>query len=322
MSAPATPWMRRLPRRPAAAPEAHLTRRIDLVNRARAGTPPAAPAGPSRIDLVHPARTGAPSPLPAPAPAPAPTSRIDLVNRARTTPPAPAPTSRIDLVNRARTGTPAAGPGSAPSRSAAPAGAVPSSGLTSLAPSVSGTREPAPPPPTRGAALLLQPPPGVTGIVTLDPEDPVVRLDALQSGIGALTVRGAERVAWEDMGERSGVVELTGPSTGDDVPRHGNRSLLRPLDGEVVVTLRHVRRLRRLLVDAPADSAVGLAPWCDGVVRAADPEARLRISVVVVEGRLEIRAEYGLPEPWREALTAMGWSPLASVPRSTPDVWA
>lgn len=200
---------------------------------------------------------------------------------------------------------------------------VPAAGLTRLESSVAADPTPLAP---RGAALILVPPPGVTGTVTLDPAEPVVRMDALQSGVGGLVIRGADRVAWEDTAERSGVLEpgaptSVGSSTGDDVPQHGNRSLLRPLDGTVVVTLRHVRALRRLLIDAPANTVVTLTPYCAGVVRAADPAARLRLSVVVVEGRLEIRAEYGLPDPWREALTAMGWSPLASIPRATPDLW-
>ena len=173
----------------------------------------------------------------------------------------------------------------------------------------------------RGPALLLVPPPGVTSAATLDADDPVVRLDALQSGIGALLIRGAEQVAWEDREERAGVVRSDGGVTGDDVPRHGNRSLLRPFEGDVLVTLRHVRALRRLLVDAPADTVVSLLPYCTGTVRAAQPSARLRVSVVVVDGRLEVRLEEGLDDEWRAAAAAMGWSPLALIPRA-PDTWA
>jgi hypothetical protein len=149
----------------------------------------------------------------------------------------------------------------------------------------------------------------------------VVRLDPLQSGVGALRITGAERVAWEDVDEHSGVVPVAGPALGDDMPMLGNRSLLRPLDGDVVVTLRHVRTLRRLLVDAPANSVLALVPYATGTVRVADPAHRVRVSVVVVDGRLEIRAEYGLPERWGEALAAMGWSDLATIPRAAPDVW-
>ena len=241
MSAPATPWMRRLPRRPDDVPKDG-----------------------SHLDLVHPPRTH---------------------------------------------------PGAAPAAPAAPP-PVTLTVLASPAPPAAVT-----PPPTRGAALMLVPPRGVTGVVTLDPDDPVARMDALQSGIGALVVRGAERVAWEDVEERTGVIGPGDSSTGDDMPLHGNRSLVRPLDGDVVVTLRHVRRLRRLLIDVPANTATMLLPYRSGSIRAADASTRLRLSVVVVDGRLEARAEYGLPDQWGAALQAMGWSPLASIPRATPDAW-
>lgn len=240
MSAPATPWMRRLPHRP------------DDV-----------PTGESHLDLVHPPRSHPAAALAAPAPAPATLTVLA----------SPAPPTAVT------------------------------------------------PPPARGAALLLVPPRGVTGVVTLDPDDPVARMDALQSGIGALVVRGAERVAWEDVQERTGVIGPGDSSTGDDMPLRGNRSLVRPLGGDVIVTLRHVRRLRRLLIDAPANTATMLLPYRSGSIRAADASNRLRLSVVVVDGRLEARVEYGLPDQWGAALQAMGWSPLASIPRATPDAW-
>ena len=161
----------------------------------------------------------------------------------------------------------------------------------------------------------------MTGVVTLDPEEPVARMDALQSGIGGLLIRGAAAVAWEDVDERCGVIGPGDASTGDDMPHYGNRSLVRPFDGDVLVTLRHVRRLRRLLIDAPANTVTMLLPYCAGSIRAADPAHRLRLSVVLVDGRLEVRVEYGLPDLWDAALTAMGWSPLASIPRPTPDTW-
>lgn len=193
--------------------------------------------------------------------------------------------------------------------------------LTVLSPPATQPASVTAPPPSRGAALQLIPPRGVTGVVTLDPEEPVARMDALQSGIGGLLIRGAEVVAWEDVDERCGVIGPGDSSTGDDMPQHGNRSLVRPFDGDVLITLRHVRRLRRLLIDAPANTVTMLLPYCAGSVRAADPAHRLRLSVVVVDGRLEARVEYGLPDEWRAALTAMGWSPLASIPRATPEAW-
>lgn len=193
-----------------------------------------------------------------------------------------------------------------------PRAEVREAGLTRLSPSAP-PRWPAPA--TRAPALTLIPPRGVVGAVTLDADDPVVRLDAVQSGIGPLEIRGADRVAWEDVEDRGGVLATAGASTGDDVPAPGNRPVVAELDGAVVVNLRHVRTVRRLLVDAAADTAVIVTAAMGGTVRAADPDQRVRISVVVVDGRLELRAEYGLPDDWRAALTAMGWSPLASISR-------
>lgn len=167
----------------------------------------------------------------------------------------------------------------------------------------------------RAPALMLIPPPGVGRTATLDEDDPVVRLDAIQSGVGVLEIRGAERVAWEHVQDLAGVVGVTGALTGDDVPTPGNRPLVGMQDGLVLVTLRHVRSLRRLLIDAAPDTAVIVTAAIGGTIRAADPAERIRISVVVVDGRLELRTEYGLPEDWRTTLGAMGWSPLASIPR-------
>src|SRR5205823_1609853 len=132
---------------------------------------------------------------------------------------APAPAPHINFVHPPRPSTPPV----------APTGG----GLTRLAPSPSAPTL-TPPARTRGAALTLVPPPGVEGTVTLTREEPVVRMNALQSGVGSLTIRGAQRVAWEDMKEGGGVLEPSGASIGDDMPRYGNRSLLRPLDGVVV----------------------------------------------------------------------------------------
>lgn len=167
----------------------------------------------------------------------------------------------------------------------------------------------------RAQTLTLVPPPGVSGTATLDEDDPVLRFDAIQSGVGVLEIRGAERVAWEHVQDLAGVVAVTEPSTGDDVPTPGNRVIVGVQDDLVLVTLRHVRSLRRLLVDAAPDTAVTVTAVIGGTIRAADPAQRVRISVVVVDGRLELRTEYGLPDDWRTALAAMGWSPLASIPR-------
>ncbi len=105
------------------------------------------------------------------------------------------------------------------------------------------TPRPAQPEPTS----FLFPAPSARTLRELTPSTPLVRLNSRQSAVGSLRVAGAGAIAWEGSDRVTGARTLDGHVAGTHIMTAGNRPLLDYVDGDAVVTLRHIHQLRRAL---------------------------------------------------------------------------
>lgn len=111
--------------------------------------------------------------------------------------------------------------------------------------------------------------------------------------MGTLVITGATSIAWESVTGVTGAATRGGETLGSVVSTGGNRPLLEFDDGAVLVTLRHVRELRRALVIGREADALGLR-LADGEtlsVPTGVPERLSILQILVVDGMLELRAE-------------------------------
>ncbi|MBD8659751.1 hypothetical protein IFT72_06050 [Frigoribacterium sp. CFBP 8754] len=229
---------------------------------------------PTRTDLVFLRRRVKPQvavpDVPAtPAPAPAPVSAPVSVAR-----PAPAPEARVGDPGRASSGLSLGGP-----RSSTPPAASSASGATG------------PTRPARPARPAPFPAPDVTDVRELSRDHPVVRLSPRRSAIGTLVVTGGVHAVWESTELVDGAAFSTGQRMGDVVTTSGNRPLVAFDGDEVLVTLRHVRELRRALVVAGDGAWLQVELHGDRrlSVDPAEPGERVALAVLVVDGLLELR---------------------------------
>ena len=160
-------------------------------------------------------------------------------------------------------------PGHEPAPVTSAVAAAPSRNLLSLTPD-------APKP-------VLPAKPGVTGRAELTTSSPVVRLNRRQSAIGSLTIDGTTLVAWETTDRATGV--LTGPGSEPAMPVFANRPVVEFHEGQLVVGLRHIHRLRRV-VAAVTDQVV--VTIHDGATITCTGGALL---LSVIDGCLELRRE-------------------------------
>jgi len=140
----------------------------------------------------------------------------------------------------------------------------------------------------------LFPAPDFGSVRELGEANPVVRLNARQSAIGSLLVTGVRSVAWEDQQLTAGAHHVEGHKAGTAVLTPGNRPLAGVQDGAGIVSLRHMRLLRRaLFVAAETPLTVGVFDGAAAAV-AARNHAGLRsvLYVVRVGALLELRAEF------------------------------
>lgn len=150
------------------------------------------------------------------------------------------------------------------------------------------------PRPAPAASERLFPAPDFGSVRELGEANPVVRLNARQSAIGSLLVAGVRSVAWEDQQLTTGAHHTDGHKAGTAVLTPGNRPLAGVQDGAGIVSLRHVRLVRRLLfVAGETPLTVGVFDGAAATV-AARNDAGLRsvLYVVRVGAVLELRAEF------------------------------
>jgi hypothetical protein len=140
----------------------------------------------------------------------------------------------------------------------------------------------------------LFPAPAFGSLRQLDEANPVVRLNARQSAIGTLVVAGARSVAWEDKDFVTGAHHSGGHRAGTPVRTPGNRPLAGFEGSSGLVSLRHVRLLRRaLFIAGDAPLTIGVF---DGAAAAAAPRndsgSRTVLLVSRIGAVLEVRAEF------------------------------
>ena len=150
------------------------------------------------------------------------------------------------------------------------------------------------PRPAPAVSERLFPAPDFGSVRELGEANPVVRLNARQSAIGSLLVTGVRSVAWEDQQLTTGAHHVDGHKAGTAVLTPGNRPLAGVQDGAGIVSLRHVRLLRRVLfVAGETPLTVGVF---DGVAAALAARNHAGLRSVLYLGRvgavLELRAEF------------------------------
>jgi hypothetical protein len=160
---------------------------------------------------------------------------------------------------------------------------------------------------TIAAAERLFPAPAFGSVRQLDEANPVLRLNARQSAIGSLLVVGARSVTWEDTHLTTGARHTEGHVAGTPVSTPGNRPLADMQDSSGIVSLRHVRLLRRaLFIAGEAPLTIGVF---DGAAAAVAPRNEDGLRTVLYVSRigtvLELRAEYVPADAADPAIWAM-----------------
>ncbi|MGN5734083.1 MULTISPECIES: hypothetical protein [Arthrobacter] len=246
--------------------------------RAAAAPAPASTPSPS-LSLRSPA-AAAPAPVSAPSPS--------LTLRQPATAPAPTPA------------TPTAAQGGAPRPSGLVlGGAAPDSSTSPRAKKLAAQREKAKRE-DHEVALLFEAP-GIRDIFELNLADRVLRLSALESSVGTLLVGGSTAVAWEDARHVTGGQSVDGHKAGTAVMTSGNRELVGYHGRDALVSLRHVRELRRAIFINRSSSAMGVRLYSGESV--ALPPAADGTQMVLLLHRignvLELRAE-PIPHDWSD----------------------
>ena len=135
--------------------------------------------------------------------------------------------------------------------------------------------------------------PRLDAVRELGLRDPVVRLTPLQSGIGSLIVTATRSAGWESSSRVAGTVDAAGDHAGSSVTTSGNRDLVTYVDADVIVTLRHVRELRRALFLGRAGEPIGIELF-DGTtlaVSAGGHDESLALHLIRIDSLVELRAE-------------------------------
>ena len=250
---------------------------------------------PTRTDVGYLRRRVRPAAEPAPA-AQAPASRPEprapeLAARPASTglslgpaaTPASAPASAPSSAGLSLGGPSAAGPTRASAAAPAPSG-------LSLGPTASAPRPASPAVP---AGALPFPAPSIDEVRELGDDEPVLRLNPRESAIGSLIVTGASSAVWEDADRVTGAATSDGATTGSPVTTPGNRPLVGFDDSDVLVSLRHVGRLRRALFIARGPEPLGVQIFDGSTVTVApgDEKRMFVLSLLRIGSRVELRAE-------------------------------
>lgn len=194
-----------------------------------------------------------------------------------------------------------------------------------------GERLAAPPPPAssslslgraaeRGPKVATAPVRRVDGRAILSADSPTVTLDRRQSAIGSLAIDlfggagGALSCAWELVDGEAGLVSAALDVRGS--PEFGRRPIVQLRKEQLVVGLRHVRRLRRLLLlasglDGSRPTRLVAALHDEGTVESphtAIAAVVAALAIYQVDGELVVRREnFGFPST-EAAAAAYGFS--------------
>ena len=135
--------------------------------------------------------------------------------------------------------------------------------------------------------------PTIDDVRELGTAEPVLRLNARESAIGSLIVSGADVAVWEDSDRVTGSATAAGDTAGTPVETSGNRPLVGFDEADALVSLRHVRRLRRALFIARGPHTLGVQIFDGSTVTVApgDGSRTFVLSLLTVSNLIELRAE-------------------------------
>lgn len=305
MSVPTTPrpditWLRRRIRpgqAPAAAAPAAAQQGTSLsLGRTPAPESTAPPAAPASLSLgrtpaaapatLEPARPAASAAAPAPQGASLSLGRTPASAPVPPVPPAPASQA-----------PPSAAAGAQRSAGLVLGGAAPASPLSGRARKLAQLREKSQR--EDHEVSLLFPAPGIADVYELNLTDRLLRLSPMQSSVGSLVVSGSTAVAWESVRRVTGGQTVDGHKAGTAVMTAGNRPLVGYHGRDALITLRHVRSLRRAIFINRSSSAMGVRLF-SGQTVALPPAAdgtQMVLLVHRVGNVLELRAE-PVPHSW------------------------
>ncbi len=146
---------------------------------------------------------------------------------------------------------------------------------------------------------LLFPAPGIADIYELNLVERVLRLSPLESAVGTLLVTGSTATAWESVRLVAGGRTVDGHQVGTPIMTPGNRDLVGYQGRDALITLRHVRLLRRAIFMNRSSQAMGVKLVSGETV--ALPPAADGAQIVLLAHRignvLELRAE-PVPLDW------------------------
>ncbi|POH59418.1 hypothetical protein [Arthrobacter glacialis] len=146
---------------------------------------------------------------------------------------------------------------------------------------------------------LLFPAPGIAELYELNLAQRVLRLSALESAVGTMVVSGCSAVAWESVRRVTGGATADGHKAGTPVMTAGNRELVGYHGKDALISLRHVRELRRAIFINRSSAAMGVRLLSGESI--AVPPATNGTQIVLLVHRignvLELRAE-PVPHDW------------------------
>jgi hypothetical protein len=151
------------------------------------------------------------------------------------------------------------------------------------------------------------PAPAFGELSLLNEANPVTRLSDKQSAIGSLLVASPRSAVWEDERFTTGALHPLHGSAGVAVTTSGNRPLVGFHGTSGIVSLRHVRQLRRALFIA-GDTPMTIGVF-DGAAAAVAPRNNEGQRSVLYLSRigsvLELRVEFVPPDAPDDAIWAL-----------------
>lgn len=148
---------------------------------------------------------------------------------------------------------------------------------------------------------LLFAAPRIEDVYELNLVQRLLRLTPLQSAVGTLVVSGSTAAAWESVRRVTGAQTVDGHKAGTPVMTSGNRELVGYHGRDALITLRHVRELRRAIFINRSSAAMGVTLFSGDTV-ALPPAADGAQTVLLVHrigNVLELRAE-PVPRDWQD----------------------
>lgn len=148
---------------------------------------------------------------------------------------------------------------------------------------------------------LLFAAPGIRDIFELNLQERVLRLTALESAVGTMVVSGSTAMAWESVRRVTGGADVDGHTAGSPLMTSGNRPLAGYDGKNALVTLRHIRQLRRAIFINRGTHPMGVQIFSGAQVVLPPPADGTQILMLALRigNVLELRAE-PVPHSWTD----------------------